>query len=299
MTEDVHESATVTVPDGPQVRSPYPKARRIRFRFTEDGADDKYFIDGDMVFSHFIAGLSAIFPPGEESFIRSVRRFADQITDPVLKKRVAGFIGQEAVHGQEHRRLNERLVELGYPIAWADSPKAEARRLKFEKRLSPRVHLAMTAAAEHYTAVLAERTLTNEYLRSLARTTETRHLFDWHAFEELEHKSVAFDVYRAVGGTEWTRIVVMGFALTLTVPALILALTVALARDPVARRHPIRVVRQAYALFTGPVFEGLMSELAKYMRRGFHPDDIDTRALLETWREELFGPYGGLTGHLK
>lgn len=40
-----------------------------------------------------------------------MREFADQITDPTRKKRVAGFIGQESVHGQKHRRLNQQLVE--------------------------------------------------------------------------------------------------------------------------------------------------------------------------------------------
>jgi predicted metal-dependent hydrolase len=31
-----------------------------------------------------------------------------------------------------------------------------------------------------------------------------------------------------------------------------------------------------------------------YFRPGFHPDDRDTRALLERWRVELFGPDGTL-----
>ncbi|MGY2060419.1 metal-dependent hydrolase, partial [Nocardia gipuzkoensis] len=134
-----------------------PRVRRMRFRFDDTGTSDKYFVENDMVYSHFVAALSAGFPPGEEGFIRSVRHFSDRITDPTLKKRVAGFIGQEAVHGQEHRHLNERLAELGYPVEWWDSEQARNRLIRFESRLSPQVHLAMTAAAEHYTAVLAER----------------------------------------------------------------------------------------------------------------------------------------------
>src|ERR1044072_8524199 len=88
--------------------------RRIRFAYPE-GALDKHYVDGDLVMSHVVAVLSATFPPGEDFFVRSVRNFSDQITDPELKKQVAGFIGQEVTHGREHRELNRRLQAMGYP----------------------------------------------------------------------------------------------------------------------------------------------------------------------------------------
>ncbi|WP_067829122.1 metal-dependent hydrolase [Nocardia inohanensis] len=277
----------------------YPKARRITFRFGEQHSHDKYFVDGDMVFSHFVAGMSGAFPAGEESFIRSVRRVAALITDPVLKKRVTGFVGQEAMHGQEHRRLNDKLVELGYPIAWLDSERAKERAARLEDRLPAHVHLAMTAAAEHYTAVLAQRVLASDELQSIPGDPEVWNLLNWHALEELEHKSVAFDVFRAAGGDERTRIGVMAAMYALTLPLTYVSLAVALARDPNARRQPVRVAREGYRLFTGPLFRGLMPELAKYLRPGFHPDDIDTSALLSHWQRELFGADGVLNDHLK
>ncbi|WP_107656475.1 metal-dependent hydrolase [Nocardia suismassiliense] len=279
--------------------SAYPRARRIRFRFGEPVPMSKYYAGGDMVFSHFIAGLSAGFPPGEESFIRSVRRFADEITDPVLKKRVAGFIGQEAMHGQEHRRLNEKLIEMGYPIEWLDAPAAIERQKRLEQRIPARLHLAATAAAEHYTAVLAERVLSSPEIQALAGDDEVRNLLNWHAFEELEHKSVAFDVYRAVGGTETMRILTMATLVALTLPLTAVGLSVSLGRDPDARRYPLSLAREAFTLFRGPVFRGIGRELVLYLRPGFHPDDIDSRELLHRWQKELFGTDGTLVGHLK
>ncbi|MFE3102104.1 metal-dependent hydrolase [Nocardia tengchongensis] len=276
----------------------YPRARRIKFRF-DRASNDKYFVENDMVYSHFVAGMSGGFPAGEESFIRSVRRVAERVTDPVLKKRVTGFVGQEAMHGLEHRRLNEKLVELGYPIAWLDSEAAKERMLWIEERVPPEVHLAMTAAAEHYTAVLAQRVLASDEIQAIPGDPEVWNLLNWHALEELEHKSVAFDVFRAVGGTERTRIGVMLAMYSLTLPLTYLGLALAVGRDPVARRQPVRVAREAYRLFTGPVFRGLMPELGKYLRPGFHPDDIDTAALLSRWQRELFGADGQLVDHLK
>lgn len=277
----------------------YPKTRRIRFRFDHDGMFDRYFANNDIVFSHFVAGLSGAFPPGEEAFIRSVRRFAERITDPVLKKRVAGFIGQESMHGQEHRRLNETLIDMGYPISWWDSEALRQRRIQFEGWLGGRRHLALTAAAEHYTAVLAERVLSSPELQAIPGDAEVWNLLNWHALEELEHKSVAFDVYRAVGGSERTRITVMAILITVTIPLVSILLAIALARDPMARRQPVRLVREAWELYRGPFFKGLIPDLAQYLRPGFHPDDVDTAALLEQWREELFGSDGALVDHLK
>ncbi|WP_069164668.1 metal-dependent hydrolase [Nocardia altamirensis] len=278
----------------------YPKVRRIKFRFGESETNGKYFVENDMVFSHFVAGLSAAFPAGEESFIRSVRRFADQITDPVLKKRVAAFIGQEAMHGHEHRHLNERLFALGYDyLQWMDTEQYRAALTRLEQRLPATVHLAMTAAAEHYTAVLAERMLTSEEIQAIPAEPEIWNLMYWHAYEEMEHKSVAFDVYREIGGSEVTRIGVMLALYALTMPLTYGNLMVSLARDPIARRQPVTLARQSWELFRGPVFRGLMKELAKYMRPGFHPDDIDTAAVLRRWQEQLFGPDGSLVDHLK
>ncbi|OBI44585.1 metal-dependent hydrolase [Mycobacterium kyorinense] len=280
-------------------RPGYPTTRRVRFALGEDRVYDKYFVNDDIVFSHFVAGLSGSFPPGEESFIRSVRRFSDRLADTALQRRVAGFIGQESTHGQQHRQINEKLIEMGYPIGWWDSKSFKERFIRFEQRLPGRVHLAMTAASEHYTAILAERILGRAEVQEIPGEPEIWNLLNWHALEELEHKSVAFDVYRAVGGSERTRIAVMWAMIALTFPITLTSLAVSLARDPVARRQPLRLAREARALFGGPLFSGLMYDLAKYLKPGFHPDDIDTQRLLQEWQQELFGPQGVLVDHLK
>jgi predicted metal-dependent hydrolase len=97
--------------------APARKVPTRRISFEESLADlPRHFADdGDLLSSHLAAALSAVFPDGEDFFVRSVRRFRDDVTDPELKRQVAGFIGQEAMHGREHRVLNDRLVALGYP----------------------------------------------------------------------------------------------------------------------------------------------------------------------------------------
>lgn len=82
----------------------YPKTRRIRFRFGDDGNTHKYFVENDIVYSHFVAGLSGGFPPGEEGFIRSVRKYLrpgfhpdDLDTDALLKRWQQELFGADGV----------------------------------------------------------------------------------------------------------------------------------------------------------------------------------------------------------
>lgn len=289
----------------------YPKTRRVRFRFGQPEPMRRHYLNDDIAFSHLIAILSAIFPPGEEFFIRSVRRYASQITEPGLKKRVAGFIGQEMTHGLQHRELNDQLADMGYAVVrnaeaagrygaaveeYLDSKYPDTRQLRLPRLAA----LSITATGEHFTAVLAERLLTKPQIQALMTDPEVRNLLNWHAFEELEHKSVAFDVYRTVGGPEWLRIATMRVTATLTVPAFILAVWASIAiTDPEGRRQPLRVLKETAAMARGPFFKDLYGARKPYLRQGFHPDEIDTNETLEHWRQALFGDEGQLAGHLK
>ena len=120
------------------------------------------------------------------------------MTDPELQQAVKGFIAQEATHRHQHRMLNDRLQEMGYPIARIDR---HVTRLlaKLEKVFSTEMALAGTAALEHYTATLAELLLTDDEMLDLLGRSDVRPIPPWHAFEECEHKAVAFDVFQAVG----------------------------------------------------------------------------------------------------
>src|SRR5436305_8814052 len=187
--------------------------RRISFEESLQDLPKHYAADGDLIQSHIAANLSSVFPDGEDFFVRSVRHFRDEITDPELKRQVGGFIGQEAMHGRQHRAFNDRLDELGYPVKRIERLTKKGLAIR-ERVLPPASNLAATAALEHFTATLAELVLSSQETRDLFGHDEVRNLFLWHALEESEHKAVAFDVYKAVGGSERMRVWTMN-ALTL------------------------------------------------------------------------------------
>jgi hypothetical protein len=251
----------------------------------------QHFVDGDLVMSHFISTLSATFPEGEDFFIRSVRNFQSSIDDPQLETAVKGFIGQEATHRHQHRLLNERLQAMGYPTARID--RHVARLIKrLERRFSPEMRLSMTSALEHYTATLAEIILTSEDAQKLIGQTEVRPILLWHAFEESEHKAVAFDVYRLVGGTERTRVRGMRIASVILFGELILQTALSMAADR-ASYNPVTLMRSLYRFSRTPMFTAdALRRFRSYNRPGFHPDDWDSAAVLERWSKELFDQDG-------
>ncbi len=272
--------------------------RRISFEESLRELPKHFAEDGDIIGSHLIASLSAVFPDGEDFFVRSVRSFRGDITDPALKRQVSGFIGQEAVHGREHREFNDRLAQLGYPTKQVE--RFTKKGLELRERIAPaKANLAATAALEHFTATLAEIILSDERARAMIGHEEVKNLFTWHALEESEHKAVAFDVYKAVGGTERMRVWTMkgiriGFVVGMTLQVLI---SVLLDRD--ARRHPITLWRSWRKLKSSPFLSRATWRMLKeYDSPDFHPDDRDTDELVTRWRAELFGDAGTLNDKL-
>lgn len=273
------------------------RTRRIGFSYPE-GALQRHYVQGDLAMSHIVAVLSATFPPGEDFFIRSVRHFRDEIKDPELAAQVRGFIGQEVTHGREHRALNDRLREMGYPTRAVDRTIFHALAL-IDRVLPARVRLAFTAGLEHYTATIAECLLGKPRAQALLGDTEVRSILLWHALEESEHKAVAFDVYRAVGGTERMRIWSMRFISTGLILVVVLGSALSMLGDR-ATYNPKRLFRSIAALRHSPFVErDVIHHLRLYNKPGFHPDDVDATELLKRWQAELFGSEGTLTDHLK
>jgi predicted metal-dependent hydrolase len=259
-----------------------------------DAVPKHFARDGDIVMSHVLAVLSSVFPDGEDYFVRSVRAVADQVEDPALRLAIDGFIGQEEMHGREHRALNDRLAELGYPTRAIGAYVRGLIGLR-ERFQSTKTNLAYTAALEHYTATLAGTLLDDPAARGEIGDDGVRNLLLWHALEEAEHKAVAFDVFRAVGGSERTRISTMWLThLTFVLETSIWTI-VSLAMDPAARRHPLRLLRSAFHLRRSPFASPQrVRQLLEYHRRDFHPNDRDTTDLIARWRQELFGEAGQL-----
>jgi predicted metal-dependent hydrolase len=258
----------------------HPSAAEITPRDIHFDVDPARVADwggGDFVRTTFFNAMSILFPQGERFFISSVAAFRDKITDPKLQAEVKAFVMQEGLHTREHLAYNEVLAQIVDVNRLYDGVGARIAFMK--EHFSPLHHLAVTCALEHFTAIMAHEALQRpEYLDQALPSY--RALWAWHALEECEHKSVAFDVYRLVtqGKSEWLRrrqmaIVTVNFLRDI----LINCYHIFKARN--VHRSPVTWAKLGWFVLGKPGFlRNVVGPYLKYYKRDFHPSQIDDRS---------------------
>jgi uncharacterized protein len=227
------------------------------------------------------SGLNMLFPAGERFFVRSVKHFMDRITDPGLRAQIKGFFGQEGRHARAHDEFNQ-VLRTHYEID--EFLESYERITKWiEPRLSPELNLAITAAAEHFTAMLAEDTFSNNALD--AADPAMRMLLAWHAAEELEHKSVAFDVLQQVDPRYRTRALGLVLATVMLGGFWFWGATVLLRQDGLNWRKARQMMRKLKVNGKSqPILGGVfLGGIRNYLRRDFHPNQVDNMSLAAAW----------------
>ena len=154
----------------------------LNFGFETDDIP-RYWMAGDAFKTRLIDAVQATFPDGERYFIASVRAFREGIKDPAQLQEVRDFMMQEGQHGMVHSAYNQRLQRQGIHIeGFTRHTKAICdRRLK---HLSAEYNVALTAALEHFTAMMADLFFAKKSV--LAGADErVRAMLAWHAVEEM------------------------------------------------------------------------------------------------------------------
>lgn len=258
---------------------------RRDLHFKLDDVDLKTWNPQGRQVSQFLNALSIVFPEGEKFFIESARHFKNQLKSPQLLEDLQGFIGQEAMHGREHRVYNERLAAMGYDVAALERDSMKLLRRAAGKH--PLNKLAVTCALEHFTAVLADVLLRHPELIPENSHPEMRAMWMWHAVEENEHKAVCYDVYQSVtqGPSAYARRTGMMALVTVLFWTRVFQNQASLLRKDGRLGDWRGWLQFGKFAFTRP--GGLRHALKPYLdyfKPGFHPWQHDNRALLEQWK---------------
>jgi len=247
--------------------------RKMGFDFSDVPKD---YMNGSLAESHFFDGLNLLFPEGERFFMRAVRNGLNKIEDENLKQQARGFFGQETQHAIEHEKFFDVLEKNDYEFR----PKLEKMNkfiIKMRDILPHSLSLSITAGAEHLTAVLGATALDDEGVEN--SHPAMRDLIQWHAIEEIEHKAIAFDVYKASGGSYPMRVFGYLNALLFIHVTSTYFVKDFLRQDGYSKREAKRLLKasQNNMLRKHP---SLRQSLMSYFKPSFHPNDIDESGLV-------------------
>jgi uncharacterized protein len=255
--------------------------RRVDFPF--DDSIPRHWFGGNPLATHVANGLNLLFPAGERYFVRSVKRYLSRIDDPKLREEIRGFFGQEGRHANEHERFFRILEAQGYEIrTFLD--RYESFAYGFLERVLPAsINLAGTAAAEHFTATLAELALREGLLEAAHPTM--RALLLWHASEEIEHKAVAYDVLQKFHPSYAVRVTGLFVA-----SVCLVGFWVGASRSLIAQDELTRADRKRARAEIGQrrvVRRTLIRGIRDYLRRDFHPWQNDNLHLAKDYLASL------------
>jgi len=265
----------------PAPRRAPPEPRDLRFDLSDV---PRFWFGGRKSVTLFMDNLSVFFPAGERFFVASVKAFQDQVTDPALAAEMKAFCVQEGHHSREHVRYNKMLADKGYPVERMER-RLETFLRGLTRRASKKRRLAVTCALEHFTSLLASLVLEDSRVLEGAHP-EMAALWRWHAAEESEHKAVAFDVYKAAGGSTLRRGAAMGVT-TLIFWGWILLHQIQLMRVEGLLWSPREWFQLGHFLLARPAATWRLAwPYLRYYSPGFHPWEHDTQPLLDRWKAE-------------
>ena len=279
------------------------QGRKVKFNFERI---PKHWISNDPISTHTLNAAHIILPAGEFWFCRVFNKALPYISDEKLKLDVKGFIHQEAIHGRTHEKARKYFekhqldvqnfttrMNYLFEILLGEKPIGFSvlNHLVDDKKWLV-IRLGLIAAIEHYTGVVGQWSLDNKSLDD-AHSIMTD-LFRWHLAEEVEHRNVAFDLFKHMFESDFSFQVSKNLLMLFIFPALAgvwLSATRALLRQDVdsgklgkigALHLLITIEKIARKTDHLPKISHLAAATFRWFSPKFHPEDEgDTQQALE------------------
>lgn len=208
MPNHQHVTQPTTVDDPAQV---VLRPRDVRFDWS---ALPMHWVPGEPLATHVINVLHLLLPEGERWFVEVFKQALPMIKDAGLREEVLGFIGQEAMHAKSHQGVVDhfqahdldtdpyvRQITWLFRTLLGDHGETGKRA---DDWVVERVGLV--AGIEHITALLGQWILDAAALDAAGADATMLDLLRWHGAEEVEHRSVAFDLFTHLDGRYYKRV---------------------------------------------------------------------------------------------
>ncbi len=245
----------------------------------------------DVIYSNLYNAYTLVQVPGERFFILTAKEALPLITDDYLAKECKTFITQEAQHAKIHHAYNQALIDSHYTRAkeiierWDET---------FEPWTNPNLplkkRLLFVVMAEIFTAHIAEDFFERWHGQWDRLNNDIALLFSFHNVEEIEHKSLCFDLFAhlyqeppnaAKYQTEWIEFKNTMIQHTLHTTTYFTACDALLNHEPIPRHQAIKAYLTANdGIFSdGDLYPNFQSET-------FHPWNNDSRHWITLWENE-------------
>jgi hypothetical protein len=244
----------------------------------------QYWFADNPINTHIENAFSIMIPPGELFFIHSVRHFEHCASDPEQKELIRAFVQQEVLHTRAHNEYNESLAAFGVDVE-REVAYADRVMRAMGKYLPKKMQLAATVFLEHVTATGAHALFTLPVLAENMHPEMLR-FWRWHAVEEMEHKAVAFDLYRDAGGGYLLRV------FSAIVAILLLAYPLARIAGRMLKDDPTEVtdaMRRQTREINRSVMAPQLRMIGEYFKPGFHPWKCNDAQHISEWVEATGG----------
>ncbi|HEX8702305.1 MAG TPA: metal-dependent hydrolase [Myxococcaceae bacterium] len=255
------------------------RPRRTSFSFPN--SIPRHWLAGNVVQTHFFNAINLFVVSFEDFMGRVMRARLPQLrqTNPAFERQVRGFMGQEATHSFVHAKYLQNLREQGYQIDGFLARCESVFSVWFEKRLGTRVSVATIAGFEHLTSVLAEIVLAGRMMKGA--DPAMAEVWEWHAAEEIEHKTLAFDLLKSTHRSYLLRMLGAVLGALVVVGFIGAGMVMLLRQEGVLWRK--RTWTELKGLLFGPARLGprAIALFVHYFRPGFHPLQRDTYYLAE------------------
>ncbi|MEU8471131.1 metal-dependent hydrolase [Streptomyces sp. NPDC029006] len=255
------------------------KARDVSFSWADTPL---HWVPGDPFTAHTINVLHLLLPAGERWFVHVYKQALPLIRDDRLREDVVGFIGQEAMHSRAHDEVLPHLRAQGLdPTPYTAQVDWFFEKLLGDRSLPPGrprrwwllERLALITAIEHYTAFLGDWVLNAAELDRRGADPTMLDLLRWHGAEEVEHRSVAFDLFLHVDGGYRRRVRTWALAFSALVFLWQRGVRFFLENDPalVDGKASFREFRLRGRQGVLPATGDMLRSVPRYLSRAYHP----------------------------
>jgi uncharacterized protein len=273
----------------------YPTQRRkARFDWSNTPL---HWIPGDPFATHLLNMFHLMLPAMERWFIQVLTEAQPLVRDAEVRAAIKPFVHQESWHSWAHQMVLQHLASQGIDtVPYTDRLQNWLSKLgkqhpgwpRLLQRVSLYRRLAVVAALEPFNASLGEWFIQNRGLDYAGADETMLDLLRWHGAEEIEHRSLVFDVYQDVCGSYLLRAVTMISTAPTFAYWWIAGLRFLMANDPTVSAKPrwrdwFRAARQ-YRV-PGPWLVAVTVP-TRFIRPGYHPsEEASTQLAVDYLRE--------------